>query len=274
MTIILKAKTHCAYTIKILAELLQHNIKTACFEVDADGIKLCMMDHHRTILINLYLESENFSLYKFKSNKKLFLGINLNHFYKMLKSIKKKDSIQLFIDGKSPTDLGIKVIPKENNNRVTTSFVKIQDIQTLDIDLPDEYNKSIIVSSSEYQKMCKDMQNIGTTINVVSSRFSIKFMCDAGGVLKRHVEFGETDYSDDEDDEEDTKEEYNAVFNTDQLSRISKIAGLGNNIQIYSTNGKPLLIKSDVGSLGKISLYIKSKELVDRELYEVESDDE
>lgn len=273
MTIIFKAKTHCAYTIKILSELLQHNIKTACFEVDKDGIKLCMMDHHRTILINLYLESDNFSLYKFKSSNKLFLGVNLNHFYKMLKSIKKKDSIQLFIDGDSPTDLGIKVIPKENNNRVTTSFVKIQDIQTLDIDLPTDYNKSIIVSSSEYQKMCKDMQNIGTTIKVISSRFNIKFVCDAGGVMKRHVEFGETDFSDDEDEDED-QEEYNAIFNTDQLSRIAKISGLGNNIQIYSTKGKPLLFKSDVGSLGKISLYIKSKELVDRELYEVESEDD
>lgn len=273
MTIIFKAKTNCAYTIKILSELLQHNIKTACFEVDKEGIKLCMMDHHRTILINLYLESENFSMYKFKSSSKLFLGINLNHFYKMLKSIKKKDSIQLFIDGESPTDLGIKVIPKENNNRVTTSFVKIQEIQTLDIDLPVDYNKSIIVSSSEYQKMCKDMQNIGSTIKVISKKFNIKFLCDAGGIMKRQVEFGENDYSDDEDDDSDD-EEYEAIFNTDQLSRISKISGLGTNIQIYSTKGKPLLFKSNVGSIGKISLYIKSKEIIDRELYEVESDEE
>ena len=65
MAIIFKAKTHNAYTIKILAELLQNNIKTACFEIDADGIKLCMMDSHRTILVQVFLESENFTLYKF-----------------------------------------------------------------------------------------------------------------------------------------------------------------------------------------------------------------
>ena len=39
MPIIFKAKTNSAYTIKILAELLQNNIKTACFEVDENGIK-------------------------------------------------------------------------------------------------------------------------------------------------------------------------------------------------------------------------------------------
>lgn len=273
MTIIFKAKTHNAYTIKILAELLQNNIKTACFEIDEDGIKLCMMDHHRTILIKVFMESENFTFYKFKSMEKLFLGINLNHFHKMLKSIKKKDSMQLFIDDASPNDLGIKVIPKENN-RITTSFVKIQGIQTIDIDIPDGYGKPIIVPSSEYQKMCKDMAHIGTVINVVAKNFHIKFRCNAGGIMKRHVEFGEMGDSDDESDDEDNITEYNQDFDTEQLSRITKMAGLSSDIQIFPTNGKALLFKSSIGSLGKISIYIKSKDLIEKENCALGSDDE
>ena len=264
MTVIFKAKTHCAYTIKILAELLQNNIKTACLEIEESGVKLCMMDHHRTILIEFSLESENFTLYKFKAKDKLFLGINLNHFHKMLKSIKKKDSMQLFINDDSPNDLGIKVIPKENN-RITTSFVTIQEIQTIDIDIPDGYGKPIIVPSSEYQKMCKDMSHIGSSINVVAKNFHIKFLCNAGGVMKRHVEFGEMGDSDEEEEEEENSVEYNQYFDTDQLSRITKIAGLSTNIQIYPKKGKPLLFKSAIGSLGKISIYIKSKDLIENE---------
>jgi proliferating cell nuclear antigen len=264
MTVIFKAKTHCAYTIKILAELLQNNIKTACLEIEESGVKLCMMDHHRTILIEFSLESENFTLYKFKAKDKLFLGINLNHFHKMLKSIKKKDSMQLFINDDSPNDLGIKVIPKENN-RITTSFVTIQEIQTIDIDIPDGYGKPIIVPSSEYQKMCKDMAHIGSSINVVAKNFHIKFLCNAGGVMKRHVEFGEMGDSDEEEEEEENSVEYNQDFDTDQLSRITKIAGLSTNIQIYPKKGKPLLFKSAIGSLGKISIYIKSKDLIEKE---------
>ena len=276
MTVIFKAKTNSAYIIKILAELLQNNIKTACFEIDDSGIKLCMMDHHRTILIQVSLESENFTLYKFRSKEKLFLGINLNHFHKMLKSIKKKDSMCLFINDESPTDLGIKVIPKENN-RITTSFVKIQGIQTIDIDIPDGYGKPIIVISSEYQKMCKDMAHIGSNINVVSRNFHIKFRCNAGGVMKRNVEFGETEDSDEEDDYDSKKfPEYNQDFDTEQLARITKIAGLSNSMHIYTQNGSPLLFKSSVGSLGKISIYIKSKDLLEKEnnVYNSEEDEE
>lgn len=273
MTVIFKAKTHCAYTIKILAELLQNNIKTACFEIDHNGVKLCMMDHHRTILIQVTLESENFTLYKFRSEDKLFLGINLNHFHKMLKSIKKKDSMQLFINSDSPNDLGIKVIPKENN-RITTSYVKIQGIQTLDIDIPGGYDKPIIVPSSEYQKMCKDMAHIGNVINVVARNFHIKFLCNTGGVMKRSVEFGEMGDSDDEEEEEENVLEYDAEFDTDQLSRITKMAGLGTNIQIYPMEGQPLLFRSAIGSLGKISIYIKSKDIIEKEKCALESDED
>ena len=264
MTVIFRAKSQDAYVLKILAELLSNNIKTGCFEVDSDGISLCMMDHHRRILIDLKLKAENFLIYKFTS-KKMFLGINLNHWHKMLKSIKKKDSIELFIDDTSLTDLGIKVIPKENN-RVTTSFVKIQSIQNLDIDIPTGYGKPIIISSSEYQKIVKDMGNIGNTMKVISKNFSIEFSCNAGGILKRSVRFGE----DTNDDEDELGEEFVQDFNTEQLCRITKLSGLSTNIQIYP--GKPLLFKSNVGSIGNISIYIKSKEQIESEACNIESD--
>ena len=233
MTVIFKAKTREGYTLKVLAELLQNNIKTACFEVDERGIRLRMMDHHRTILIDLEMEADSFSVYKYKSQAKLFLGINLTHFHKMLKSIKKRDSVQLYIDDSSATDLGIKVIPKENN-RVTTSFIKIQNIQNLDIDLPENYDKPVIVPSGEFQKMCKGLTHISNLTCITSKGFLIRFSSDAGGVMKRSTEFGETEDSDDEEENEKDEEEdeYCENFDTEQLTRITKLAGLGAAMQI------------------------------------------
>lgn len=264
MSLIFKCKSNEAYCIKILAELLSNNIKTGCFVLDDTGIYLRMMDHHRSILIDLSLNANNFQVYKFNS-KKIYLGINLNHFHKMLKSIKKKDSIELFIDENAPNDLGIKVIPKENN-RVTTSYIKIQNVQNLDINIPTGYSKPIIVSSSEYQKLVKEMSSIGNTLKVLSKNYSIEFSCNAGGILKRTVQFGEID-----EDEDKDATEYEQEFVTDQLCRITKLSGLSTNMQIFP--GKPLLFTSSVGSLGKISIYIKSKEQIDSESYTNTVDD-
>ena len=275
MTITFKCKTGEAYYIKVLAELLTNNLKTGCFEVCNDGIKLRMFDHHRKTLVDLDLLSENYSFYKFKSTEKFFLGLNLNHFHKMLKSVKKKDSLQLFINTEMPTELGIKTIPKENT-RITTSGIKIQTIQNLDIDCPQGYGKPVIVPSAEFQKMCKDLSSIGSTnIKVIAKNFHIEFIADADGILKRKVVFGEDEGSDGDDSDGGECAEYRATFATDQLSRITKLAGLSTNMQIFpATSNLPLLFKSNVGSLGKIAIYIKSKELLDQELSVYDNSDE
>lgn len=273
MTVLFKVKTQEGYALKVLAELLQHNIKTACFEIDKSGISLCTMDHHRIILINLKLHSDRFCIYKFKNSEKMIIGVNPTHLHKMLKMIKKKDSVQLFIDDKNPTDLGIKVIPKENS-RVTTSFVKIQEYQNIDIDIPEGYSKPVIVSSPEFQKMSKDLVNISTIVTVVSKGFHIRFKCDGSGVMRRQVDFGETDDSEDSDDDSSEEEtEYVQDFNTAQLTRITKLAGLSSNMQIFPKEGLPLLFRSDIGSLGSISIYIKSLGDVATESRDIEDSD-
>ena len=260
MTVIFKAKTPDAYYIKILAELLSNNIKVAHFEIDSTGIRLCMMDAHRTILVDVVLPSENFYTYKYKhKSDKIYIGINLSHFHQMLRTIKKKDKLQLYIDDNAPTKLAIKVIPKENN-RITTSFVTIQTVQELDIDLPQITERPIIVSSSEFQKMIKDMNSIGRTIKVRSRHSKIEFKCENDKILERIVEFGEIDQSDGEY-ESDDDEEYNQEFSTEQFNRITKFSGLNGTLKIYP--GNPLIFRSQVGSLGTISIFIKSKEQIE-----------
>ncbi len=262
MTILFKAKTKEAYRIKILAEILANNIKTGCYVINDSGIFLCMMDSHRTILIDLKLNADDFTIYKFNT-KQMHIGINLNHFHKMLRSIKKKDSIELFIDDSAPTDLGIKVIPKENN-RVSLSSIKIQSVQNLEIDIPTGYTRPISVSSSDFQKCIKEMSSIGSVIKVTASKFKITFSCNAGNILKKSVSFGEEDDEDDEDTEtSDSKIEFEQDFITEQLSRITKLSGLNANIQIYP--GKPLKFNTTINDLGEIDIYIKSKQQIELE---------
>ena len=263
-----------AYQIKILAELLTNNLKHGCFDLTDDGITLRMFDQPRRTLVDLNLQAENFSLYKFKSDDKFCLGLNLNHFHKMLKSIKKKDSLQLFINSENPNELGIKTIPKENT-RITTSGIKIQNIQNVDAEVPLGYGKPVIVPSPDFQKMCKELSSIGSTnIRVKAKGFHIDFIADADGILKRKVRLGESDDSDEENEIEQISSSYEATFTTDQFTRINKIAGLGSTMQIFSgSNDLPLLFRSSVGSLGKISVYIKSKELLDKEMGISDSDD-
>lgn len=245
-------KTSEGYIIKILSELLQNNIKNGCFIVNEAGIIFRMTDSNRRILVDISLKADNFNNFKFKGNS-LSIGLNLSHFYKMLKNIKKKDSLILFIEMNKEDELGIKVIPKEKN-RITTSFVKIQNLQSLDIDMPSNYGKPVNIPSNEYIKMIKDINNMGgNVISIASGQGFIKFNCNTNDIYSREIFFGEDD-----------KSEVTCTqdFDMEQLYRISKITGLSNVIQIYQQNQSPLFFSSNIGNLGKISIYIKDKKQI------------
>jgi proliferating cell nuclear antigen PCNA len=259
-----RCKTIDAYIFKILMELLHNIIKTACFEITPKKIGLRMMDSNRRTLIDLNLYAENFNFYYFSENiegQVLNIGLNLNHFYKMLKSIKKKDQLILFIEENKSSDLGIEIIPKDYS-RLTISYVKIQNIQNLEIALPDKYERSILVMSNEFCKMCKDMFNMSNTISIIAKKFTIEFTCNVGSVYSRHVILGDTES---QKFELASTEEFKEDYDTEQLSRILKIAGLFNNINIHCALDMPLLLSSKVGILGEILIYLKSKKQLDNE---------
>jgi len=260
-----RCKTTDAYIFKILTELLHNIIKTACFEISAKKIILRMMDSNRRTLIDLTLHADNFNLYHFSphiENGVLNIGLNLNHFYKMLKSIKKRDQLFLFIQENNVSDLGIHIVPRDQS-RVTKAFVKIQNIQNLEIALPEAYDHSILVASNEFSKMCKDMFSMSTSISITTQKYCIGFLCNVGSVYSREIILGETNLQSASDAE--SYASFTEDYDTEQLSRILKIAGLHSGLIIKSKKNMPLQIHSKVGILGDMSIFIKSKRQLDDE---------
>jgi proliferating cell nuclear antigen len=257
-----RARTCEGYVIKVLSELLQNNIKVGCFEIDKRGIFFKMMDTHRKLCIDFSLFSENFNLYNINTDDKIFIGINLIHLRKMLKPIKKKDSIEFIKETETSDSLCIKIIPREGG-KVTTSYIKIQDIQNVDLDLPTGYDNYISIPASDYQKMCKDMDSISQSIEIKATKTSVRFTADMSCVYSRSVFFG------DGDDTETSKVSYLQHFESEKLNNLGRISGLGvssgNNIQIFIKENMPILFRTNVGTMGKINIFIKSKEQLEKE---------
>ena len=251
-----RCKTQDAYVLKSLFELLQTNIKMGCFEIWPSHIALRMTDSNHKILIDLRLEKENFGLYTYSSDLAyISVGINLIHMYKMMKSIKKKDSVCFFLDKERITDIGIQVIPRDHT-RMTVSYVKIQNLRNLGIELPPkaDYTHSILISSAEFYKMCKEIGSISNTIRVTARQHSVLFSCDLDSIYSKQIMLG---------DEDDTPFAgsvfFEDDFETDFIQRIVKVASLKTSLTLRFAHDLPLWIESGVGSLGKISIYMKSR---------------
>jgi len=261
---IFRAKTKEAFVIKILSELLNHTIKFAPFRIDTDGIHLSQADLNNQQLINFSLYKENFQSYKCNTPQLNFM-VNSGHLYRMLKAIKKKDNITLFIKEDDNTRLGICVETTDENNK-TNTFIRISYNQPEVYRDPIGYENPTITSSKEFQKM-KNLHNISKTMVVTSPRPGfIKFFCDGGEVFSREVTLGTDEKSDDDPSEE--FEEYRQVFTTAHITQLTKCAGLtgvSGNVQIFVQHDLPLKIKMKAGNLGDLTVYIKSRERVELE---------
>jgi len=260
---IFRCKTNDAYTIKMLFELLHNNIKTGCFELHKDGIQLCMTDSNRRTLIDVKILAREMNFYLLEPDH-LRMGINVHHVYKMLRSVKKKDSMIMFINESNPSDLGIQIIPKDQT-RLTTSFVRIQNIQNLEIEVPTAYEHSVLVCSSEFAKMCKDMLQMSQTIHIRSTKFNIRFTCNLGSVYSREVMLGETGLMNNNVSIKENEMIFEDNFDTEQLSRIIKVASLSSSMNIFCRPDYPMYIHTKIGLIGNICLYLKSKAQIEAE---------
>ena len=257
MSDLFRIKTHQGYIFKLLVELLQHNIKDGCFCIGQTGIYFRMSDTHHKICIDLSLLRENFSSYILNSAKDINIGVNLIHLFKMIKSTKKGDSIELFKETDVSDDLNIVHISKDG--KTTRTSIRVQTIQMLDISLSSDYAAHNSIPAQDYTKLCKDLENLSKVIIIKGTDKGLCFSAKLDHVYSKSVFFGSYD---------DSCEIYNQTFDTEQLTNIKRLSGLGiekTYISFYYSNDQPLLITTNIGTLGTINVYIKSRELVEME---------
>lgn len=256
------AKSVEAHAVKVMVELLHHTINIACFHIRPDGIYLRQMDPNQKLLIDVMLEASTFNLYHYNyKDEYINIGINLNHLFKMLKSVKKRDSVEIFILKDATNDLNIKIIPKDLT-RITHSTLKIQNIESLEIDLPQRYTNNILVNSLEFSKMCKDMLQISPNLKVKAQKYFIKFYSDIQSIYSREVILGTYVPGDDKE-----PYIYDEVFDAEFISKILKISGLHTHLQLNFEKDMPFHLFCKIGSIGNMNLYLKSKKMLEEERY-------
>lgn len=259
-----RAKTDYGYMFKILTELIKMNVKNAYFTIDKNGIYMSAIDSNMWLLFDLELDHKRFLLYIFDYDEQIKIGLNLKYFYQMIRSMKKRDTIELFIENDKSDKFGIRVYPRENN-RISESFLKIYEYQLIEIDIPgkidDEitYGRPINICANDFQKMIKDLCGIANTIRIESTQYIVKFSSIIEEVLSKEITFGDIQEHSNYDQHEII---YKAEFNVQQILTIIKVASLSVQLQLYCVQDLPLLLKTNVGPLGDLSIYIKSKDML------------
>ena len=159
-------KTEQAGAFRILIEALKEILTEGNFIFDETGVKLMAMDSTHSILIHMKLECDNFEF--FHCPKKMTIGVNMLNFFKLIKTMNNAETLTLFIEKENENKLGILIHNSEKNSQ-TIYKLNLLDIDDDNIKIPPaEFETELSLPSSDFQKIIRDMVNIGENIEIKS----------------------------------------------------------------------------------------------------------
>lgn len=236
--------------IKYLTELLKDLLTEGNLECNGDGMKLLSIDSGRTVLIHMKLFKDGFEDYK--CEQPVILGINLEHFFRIIKNLENQDTLKLFVTKDNVNRIGIERFNKEENIN-NTIYQSLIDIPVTQRDIPSPtFNSVIIISSARFQKICREISQFSEKIEIMVVNNTLIFKgCNESA--SQEIQIKPT--SNGMQFEANTPDEIvQGVFKLKHLVQFSKCANLSNTLKIMIKNNYPIVISAEMPGLGFIRL--------------------
>lgn len=260
---LLQIKTNDGFALKILSEFFSSCLHRCIFEVNTKGLCLNSVDSKEHRLLSMVLRQEKFIIFY---NKTPFaFDINSGHLYKIIKTIRKKDVVTLFILKDKPNKLGL-TIAHANESNESTSFIEISNTSPSNISIPenkDEYR--LTCTGKDFQKL-KSLSSISNVLNIKAYDYHVIFYCD-GEVVSKKIRIGENE----------SKESAHLIeenIQTTYITTLNKIANMSNNVILYLRKDGMVNIVFDILSLGEFNIFIKSHRIIEEESKTNEEEEE
>jgi proliferating cell nuclear antigen len=172
--------------------------------------------------------------------------------YKLIRAINSNDILTLFIESNDMNHLGIKIENGDKNTKTTYKLNLLDlDNQKITIDSAD-FNTTITLPSIDFQKLCRDMNNIAEFVELKNVDDQLILSCTGEFCSQETIIV-----NNDNGNIITTKncgEIVQGVFNLKYLVLFTKCTNLCNTVELFLKNDYPLMISYTVASLGEIKL--------------------
>ncbi|KAG5349386.1 Proliferating cell nuclear antigen [Termitomyces sp. J132] len=182
----LEAKLSEAGILKKLLDAIKELVNDANFECNEEGITLQAMDNSHVALVSVLLEATGFKRYR--CDRPMPLGVNLNSLTKVLKCA--KDDDECTIKAADEADVLNLVYEAKSSDRIAEYDMKLMDIDTDTLGIPDtDYDARVTMPSSEFTRIVRDLSLLGESVRIEVSKEGVRFASDGeaanGSVLLR-----------------------------------------------------------------------------------------
>ena len=235
-----------ASAVKSTFEVLKDILNDVNIYFTPKGMYIVTLDTARTSLIDMFLPADNFEEYHCEQEE-IIAGINISNTFKLLKTITNNDVLAIEINSKEYMDIEI----TSESKKTSTKFqLKLLDINESKIEVPNVTMTSITtLPSADFQRLCRDMSNIGTEIEITRSGKELRLSCEG-------------DFANQETSIECLEEspEISGLYSLRYLNIFTKATSMCSSVQIMQEDGNRFLIlKYNVADLGELKFYLATK---------------
>lgn len=246
-----------AVIFKKIIDSIKDIVQQVNFEASPTGISLQAMDSAHVSLVSLLLNESGFK--KYKCEKTITLGINLNDFAKILKIANNDDMITLFADSDS-SYLNIQ-FENQKTGKECEFQLNLLNLESDNLGIPEsEYPTKITMASGEFFKMCKDLTSMAEVIQIQVADTKMASISYSGKIGNGKVKLKAVK-SDKAEDAIDIKceEEVNSKYGLQYLNNFSKASPLSSIVNINLSTSFPMMIHYEIEDVGFIKFYLAPK---------------
>jgi len=238
---------------KKLLDAIKDLVTDANFDCTTNGISLQAMDSAHVSLVALLLRRDGFEQYRCDRN--LSLGIRLESLTNILKCANNDDVLTIKAD-----DNGDNVtFTFESKNMVSDFELKLMDIETEHLGIPDtEYKAVVKMPSPQFQRIIKNLTVMGDTVIISTSKSGVKFSVtgeEKGNII---VKQGTEDESG-EPTTVDLKEDVSLTFALRYLNFFTKATALSTHVTLSLSTEVPLVVEYQIEDLGYVRYFLAPK---------------
>lgn len=242
---------------KKLIDAIKDLLSEAKWDCSSNGITLQAMDSSHVSLVSMNLKSDIFDA--FRCDRNLSLGINLTSMAKIIRCAGNDDIIT--IKTGDDADTVTFVFESPNNEKVSDYEIRLLDLDTETLGIPDtEYSCVVKMPSAEFQRICRDLSQIGESVIICCTKEGVKFSA-SGDMGTGNIKLAQNMSQDKEEDAViiEMTEAVTLTFALRYLNYFTKATALSSQVTLSMSADVPLVVEYKVADTGYLRFYLAPK---------------
>lgn len=259
---VLTIKTVQIQPIRNLVTSLKDILGDLTITFTKEGLRIINFDKTHTILVDVILHANKFEQYVCKPDK-ILICANTLHLFKVISTMSNDDTLTMYIEKNDYHDGVVSHLGLQYDNgdirQCYSQKLRLIEADPEELILPDiEYSTIINLPSSDFAKICRDMNSISERLEIRSIGSDLIFSCE-GNFASTKIYRSESDgYTEFIQRPSDASTIIQGVFSSKSLLQFIKCSPLCSTVELFLSNDLPIIVSYSVASLGTIKLCLAS----------------